>query len=79
MTFASLATGPTTKALGLMPDEGLALAVVLIFISILLELFLFRSIRDRRVLGEQAVKAATVVLAIISMLCFLGGLLILFN
>ena len=72
MTYGSLATGITAKAAGLLPDEGFWLAMIVLAIAVGLELFLFKSIRDRRVLGEKPVVGATVVLALISMACFCG-------
>ncbi len=79
MFYAALAAGPASKALGLVPEDALALAIVAIAISVVLELFLLKSVRDRRVLGVPPVSAATVVLAFVSMLCLLGGLILLFG
>ncbi len=79
MNFATLATGPTAKTLGLLPDEAFWLAVILIVTSLFLEGFLFKSIRDRRVLGQRPVIGATVVLAFLSLLFLASGFLLLFN
>ena len=76
--FEKLATGSVAKALGLVPQDGFWLAIVLLVTSFVIELALFRSVRDRRVLGKNPVVAATIILAVISMFCLFGGLLLLF-
>ncbi len=76
--FEKLATGEAVKALGLMPKDGFWLAIVLLAIFVIIELALFKSVRDRRVLGETTIVGATIVLAMISMACAVGGLLLLF-
>ncbi len=76
--FEKLATGETVKVLGLMPKDGFWLAIALLLLSLMIELALFKSVRDRRVFGKTAVVGTTIALAIISLLCAVGGLLLLF-
>ena len=76
--FEQLATGEAVKVLGLMPKDGFWLAIILLAISVIIELTLLKSIRDRRVLGETTVVGTTIVLAMISLICAVGGLLLLF-
>lgn len=76
MMLERLADGATTKALGLLPDEGFWLAVILIGLAIVLDLLVFKSIRDRHVLEKKPVVGATIMLVIISLLCFVAGVLI---
>ncbi|MCF6198714.1 MAG: hypothetical protein L3J67_04850 [Hyphomicrobiaceae bacterium] len=76
--FEKLATGEAVKALGLMPEDGFWLAIVLLLLSLLIELALFKSVRDRRVFGKKTVVSATIALAVISLVCAVSGLLLLF-
>ncbi len=78
MNFDKLADGATSGFLGLLPDEGFWLAIILILLAVVLELAIWRSVRDRKVLGLPPVAGATIVLAIISLLSFVAALLILF-
>ena len=77
MNFDTLANGPTAKTLGLLPGEGIWLAVILILFALALDALLIKSIVDRRVLEKKPVVGATIVLSVISTLCLLGGLLLL--
>ncbi len=76
--FEKLATGEAVKALGLLPKDGFWLAVSLLVLSLLIELALLKSVRDRRVFGKTTVVGTTIALAIISLFCAVGGLLLLF-
>ena len=76
--FEKLATGEAVKALGIVPQDGLWLAIILLTISVFIELVLLKSVRDRRVLGETTIVSASIVLAMISLACAVGGLLLLF-
>ena len=76
--FEKVATGEAVRVLGLMPKDGFWLAVLLLLISAVIELSLLKSVRDRHVLGKEAVGVATIVLAMISLFCIVAGLLLLF-
>jgi hypothetical protein len=79
MNFDMLATGATVQALGLMPDEGRLLAAILVVLCVIIGLFLTKSVRDRKVLEQEPVVGATIVLTIIAILCFVAGILILLH
>jgi len=78
MNFASLAHGASIEAMGLQPDEGLWLAVILIALSLIIALLLVKSVRDRKVLDLPPIVGASHVLMAVSFICLLAALLILF-
>jgi formate-dependent nitrite reductase membrane component NrfD len=79
MSFDNLAQGATAEALGLVADDAFWLAIILIVLSLAIALLLVKSVRDRQVLEMQPVIGATYALVAIALLCFVGGILIMFH
>lgn len=71
------AAGGVAAAVGLAPEQALPVAILLFVLAGLVDLVLFRSIRDRRELGREPDLARLVLLAMLSSLLLLGGVLLL--